>query len=123
MKPEHDFGKSFGYAFRGIVTAWRKGYNLRVQSAAGVLAVVLGLAFGISLVEWCAVVVCIGAVIGGECMNTALEDAVDLANPEVHPLAKSAKDMAAGAVLVMSIASAVIGIIIFLPRILSALGV
>ena len=56
-------------------------------------------------------------------MNTAIEDTVDLACEDLHPLAKSAKDMAAGAVLVMSIASACVGLVIFVPRILALLGV
>lgn len=123
MRPERKFVKSFGYAFTGLATAWRKGVNFRVQSAVGVLAVILGCVFGIDPVQWCIVILCIGAVISGECINTALEDVVDLASPKVHPLAKSAKDMAAGAVLFMSIATAVIGLIIFLPHILAAMGV
>lgn len=123
MKQKYSVGSSFGYAFAGIAAAWREGHNIRIQTAAGVLAVVLGFAFGISGPEWCAVLICIGAVIGGECVNTAIEDTVDLACEDLHPLAKSAKDMAAGAVLVMSIASACVGLVIFVPRILALLGV
>lgn len=123
MKPKYSVGSSFGYAFTGIATAWRKGRNIRIQTAAGILAVVLGFVFGISGPEWCAVLICIGCVIGGECVNTAIEDAVDLACEDVHPLAKSAKDMAAGAVLVMAIASLCVGLVIFVPRILAAMGV
>lgn len=123
MKPKYRVTHSFGFAFTGIGTAWKKGTNIRIQTCAGVLAVVLGLAFQISAPEWCAVVICIGAVIGGEAFNTALEDVVDLASPDIHPLAKSAKDMAAGGVLIMALASAVVGIIIFAPRVLNLLGV
>lgn len=123
MKPKYKVTSSFGYAFTGIATCWKKGTNIRIQACAGVLAVVLGLAFGISVPEWCAIIICIGAVIAGETFNTALEDLVDLASPDYHPLAKSAKDMAAGAVLIMAIASAVVGVVVFLPRILNLLGV
>lgn len=123
MKPRYSVTSSFRYAFAGIAAAWREGHNIRIQAVAGIVAVALGCAFGISGPEWCAVLVCIGAVIGGECVNTAIEDAVDLACDTVHPLAKSAKDMAAGAVLVMSIASAAVGLIIFVPRFAALLGV
>lgn len=123
MKPKYSVFRSFGFAFTGIGTAWKKGHNIRIQAAAAVIAVALGLAFQISVPEWAAIIICIGAVIGGETMNTAVEDLVDLASPDYHPLAKSSKDMAAGAVLVMAIASAVVGLVIFLPRILSLLGV
>ena len=88
---------------------------------AGVVAVVAGALLRISRGEWMAVAVCIGLVLGGECTNTALESAVDLASPARHPLAKRAKDAAAGAVLFFSLAAAIVGGIIFLPRLLDLL--
>ena len=87
---------------------------------AGVAAVVAGVLLRISRGEWMAVAVCIGLVLGGECANTALELAVDLVSPARHPLAKRAKD-AAGAVLLFSLAAAIVGAIIFLPRLLDLL--
>lgn len=120
MKPsgeKTELVSSFGYALEGIKAA-SKGRNFRIQAAVGVLAVVLGFALRISPVEWIVVVFCIGAVLGGECVNTAIEDVVDLSVKTFSPQAKHAKDIAAGAVLVMSIASLVIGLIIFLPRLL-----
>lgn len=112
--------ESFGYAFSGIAEAFRVGRNFKVQTCVAVLAVALGLVFGISPAEWALVVVCIGCVLGGECMNTAIEAVVDLASPERHELAKRAKDCAAGAVLLCSFASLAVGAFIFLPRILQA---
>ena len=118
MKPDaskNGFLESFRHALEGIGTA-AKGRNFRVQLAAGAAAVAAGLLLRISPGEWIAVALCIGLVLGGECANTALEAAVDLATPARHPLAKRAKDAAAGAVLLFSFASAVVGAIVFLPR-------
>ena len=118
MKPDaskNGFLESFRHALEGI-GATAKGRNFRVQIAAGAAAVAAGLLLRISPGEWIAVALCIGLVLGGECANTALEAAVDLSSPGLHPLAKRAKDAAAGAVLILSIASATIGAIIFLPR-------
>ena len=88
----------------------------------GVLAIVLGFVFGITPEQWLAVVICIGLVLGGECFNSALEAVVDLASPEYHDLAKAAKDMAAGAVMIFAAASFVVGCIIFVPYLLSLVG-
>ena len=109
------FAESFKYAFEGIA-ATAKGRNFKVQSCAGILAVLFGLLFDISACEWLAVLICCGLVLGGECMNTSLEALVDLTCPETHPLAKLAKDAAAGAVLCFAISSFVVGLIIFVPK-------
>lgn len=121
MKPDarpNGFFKSFRHALEGIRAAAR-GRNFRIQLAAGVAAVAAGALLRISSGEWVAVATCIGLVLGGECANTALESAVDLASPARHPLAKRAKDAAAGAVLLFSLAAAVVGAIIFLPRLVA----
>ena len=68
-------------------------------------------------------ILCFGLVLGGECFNTALEAIVDLASPEFHELARIAKDAAAGGVFICSIASFVIGFIIFFPRIMDMFGI
>lgn len=116
------FLHSFKCAFEGIAYSFAEGRNFKVQSCFAIAAVVLGIAFGINATQWAVIVVCIGLVLGGECMNTAMEALVDLASPEYHELAKHAKDCAAGAVLVGSIASVFVAALIFLPRIASALG-
>lgn len=118
MKPDsspNGLLESFRHAMDGI-GATAKGRNFRIQLAAGVAAVAAGLMLRISPGEWIAVVLCIGLVLGGECANTALEAAVDLASPLPHPLAKRAKDAVAGAVLFFSLAAAIVGAIVFLPR-------
>ena len=115
-------GKAFGCAWHGICDT-AKERNFRIELGAMVVCIALGLFFCISLSEWLVVILCFGLVLGGECFNTALEAIVDLASPEYHDLARIAKDAAAGGVLLFSIASFVIGVIIFFPRILSLLGV
>ncbi len=116
------FIKSFGYAFSGIAQAFREGRNFKVQLCFAVLAIVLGIAFRIDPVEWAAIAICIGAVLGGECMNTAIEAIVDLASPEYHELAKRAKDCAAAGVLICSFASVAVAAFVFLPRIIAFLS-
>ena len=82
---------------------------------------ICGVYFDITKLEWLFVLTAIGGMLALELMNTAIEKAVDLVTNETHPLAKAAKDTAAGAVLVYAIFSAVVGLIIFLPRIMNLL--
>ena len=107
---------SFGCAMAGVKYALRSQRNMRIHSAAAVAAITLGWLTAISLFEWLALVVVIAAVFTAELLNTAIEAAVDLAVAEYHPLAKIAKDAAAGAVLIAAVASVVIGMMIFLPK-------
>ena len=113
------FFKSFVYAFRGIVETFHVGQNFKVQLFFAVLAIGLGIGFQIDAAEWAVIAVCIGVVLGGECVNTAIESVVDLVTPEYHDLAKRAKDCAAGGVLLCAIASAIVAMILFLPRIIA----
>ena len=109
---------SFGYALRGLWTLLATQANARVHVGASVLVIVAGFWFGLTRLEWCAIVAAIGLVCTAEGLNTAFEFLTDLVSPEHHPLAEKAKDVAAGAVLVASIAAAVIGAIIFGPKLL-----
>ena len=113
--------QAFKCAFEGIF-ATAKERNFKIELCFMTLAIVLGLVFSISFLEWLCVIICFGLVLGGEVINSAIEAVVDLASPEYHELAKKAKDCAAGGVLLFSIASFVIGCLIFIPRILSLLG-
>lgn len=112
---------SFRNAIRGLGTAFKEERNLPFDCLFALVPVVLGFAFGVSLSEWLAIIVCIGLVVGMELMNTALESIVDLASPEMHHLAGRAKDCAAAACLVASASALIVGIVIFAPRILQAL--
>lgn len=101
---------------------FRTQTNARIHAMAAVAVVVAGLVFHISAGEWCAVVGAIALVLVTEAINTAIEAVVDLASPEVHPLAERAKDVAAGAVLIAAVVSVMIGLIVFGPHLLVLIG-
>ncbi len=107
--------ESFSFAFDGLRYAWRREPNFRIEVTIGALAVLFGLGLGIDLVP---ILLAIALVLGFELMNTALEVALDLYVPNPHPLAKAAKDVAAAAVLVASLVALLVGVYLFLPRIL-----
>jgi len=110
-----NFFRSFGYAFEGIRLA-TKERNMRFHLVCASIAILAGFFSKLSAVEWLILIITIALVIGLEMVNTAIENVVDLVSPEFHPLAKAAKDVAAGAVLVFAIASILIGMILFLPK-------
>ena len=109
--------KSFGYAFKGIVSLIRREHNAWIHCTAIVLVTIGGFYFALTLTEWCIVVLCFGIVLAAEGFNTAIERLVDLVSPDFHPIAGDVKDIAAGAVLICAIAAAIIGGIIFIPYI------
>ncbi|HTK03737.1 MAG TPA: diacylglycerol kinase family protein [Alphaproteobacteria bacterium] len=111
--------KSFKFAFEGLKTEFKKGRNFRIQIACGFLVIILGLILKLETFEWLSLILIITLVLILELVNTSLEAIVDLVSPEIHPKAKIAKDVAAGAVLVAAVASVVIGAVIFLPKLLS----
>ena len=108
--------KSFGFAIQGIIVFFKTQVNAWIHLIAALLAVGVGYVLNIDRWEWCAIVFAIALVLVAELLNTALEFLTDLASPSVHPLAKKVKDIAAGAVLVAAIASAIIAAIIFIPK-------
>lgn len=115
--------KSFGYAFQGIFTCIRKERNMKIHCMVAALVVIAGLILGISVTEWCICLGLFGMVMALELVNTAVEAVVDLVTEERHPLAKIAKDTAAGAVLIAAIMAAIVGLIIFVPKGLVFLGI
>ena len=112
---------SFKYAFEGIWSAIKKERNLKIHIVIMFLVIVFGIIFNISKIEWFACILLFGGVIALEIMNTAIETTVDLITMEKNPKAKLAKDASAGAVLVMAIISVIIGLMIFMPKILECL--
>lgn len=110
------FFRSFVFAYAGILAALKSEQNIRFHFTAAVIVVVAGLWTGLSGIEWMILVLAIGGMVSFEMFNSSMERIVDLASPDLHPLAKQAKDMAAGGVLVFAIASAIIGLLIFLPK-------
>lgn len=113
--------KSFGYALEGIFTCIRNERNIKIHCTVAILVVIAGAVLGITPIEWCICLTLFGLVIALELVNTAIESVVDLVTTERKPLAKIAKDTAAGAVLVAAIMAAIVGLIIFVPRIASLL--
>ena len=112
------FIRSFSYALTGITIALRGERNMRFHLYSSVVVLLISFYFSITKTEWLFILVAIGGMFALELANTAIERIVDLVTEEYHPLAKQAKDLAAGAVLVYAILSVAIGIIIFLPYIL-----
>jgi diacylglycerol kinase (ATP) len=110
--------RSFRYAFAGLWYVARTQRNFRIHLAAGALAALLALAAGFSAVEWATLALLITLVLATEMVNTVVEAAVDLASPAYHPLAKVAKDVAAGAVLLTAIGALVVGAFLFAPHFL-----
>jgi diacylglycerol kinase (ATP) len=110
--------RSFRYAFRGIVTLLASQHNAWIHAVATVGACALGLALGISRLEWCAVLLVTGLVWSAEALNTALEFLCDAAIPENHPLVGKAKDTAAGAVLVAAVIAVAVAVLVFGPHLL-----
>lgn len=107
----------FGYAFEGIFEVMQSQANFKIHLSAAVVAVTAGYYFSISTTEWCLIIIAIALVLSAETFNTAIEHLTDLVSPEYHVLAKKAKDAAAGAVLLIAIGAAIIGMIIFIPKI------
>jgi undecaprenol kinase/diacylglycerol kinase (ATP) len=110
--------KSFGYALSGIVNFFRVPSNGWIHLVMAILACAAGYYLGINRNEWFAIIFAIALVIVSEMMNTAIEMLTDLVSPDYNELAGRVKDAAAGAVLVASIAAAVIGVLVFLPKLI-----
>ncbi len=113
---------SFKYAFTGMWSAYKSERNMKIHIAVAILVILFGIFLQISTYEWLACIVCFAMVIGAEMFNTAIETVVDIAMPKKDERAKKAKDVAAGAVLVFAIGSAIIGSIIFIPKIIDYLN-
>jgi diacylglycerol kinase len=113
---------SFVFAWRGLCQVVRHENNARVHLLATVGVGVAGVALGLSVGEWLAVLGLAVLVWVAELVNSAVERLVDLVSPQPHPLARQAKDIAAGAVLVAAIGAAIGGLIIFGPKVAGLLG-
>lgn len=113
---------SFKYAFEGILQAYVGEQNLKIHTVIAILVIIFGFILKISYTEWLVCLVLIGLVLMAEFFNTSIEYLVDLASPEIHPLAKATKDTASAGVLMMAIISAIIGLIIFVPKLISFIG-
>ena len=118
MKNKKRLINSFKYAFEGIYTGLKTERNMKIHFIIVILVIIFGIILKISKMEWIICIILFAFVISLELINTAIENTVDLITQEKNPKAKIAKDVAAGAVLISAIASAIIGLIIFVPKIL-----
>lgn len=109
--------ESFKHAFKGLGTLVRTQANAKFHLLATVMVVGLGLYLHVSYFDWAILAIAIGAVWAAEALNTGLEFLADRVAPEWHELVGNAKDVAAGGVLAMAIASSIAGLLIFLPHI------
>jgi diacylglycerol kinase len=104
--------KSFGYALEGLASMLKTENNARFHLLATVAIVGLCIWQQITITEWLWISLAIALVWAFEAMNTALEALTNLASPAIHPLAKKAKDAAAGAVLVVSIFAVIVAVVV-----------
>lgn len=112
---------SFKYALQGFVQAFKSEKNMKIHTIITMLVIIVAIILKISFIEWLICIVLISMVIAAELFNTAIETTVDLAMPEKNEKAKIAKDVSASAVLILAISAAIIGLIIFLPKITASL--
>lgn len=109
---------SFKHAAVGLAAVIKEERNMKIHLFLGLIVVVFGFVFEISRMEWILVILSIGGVISLEAVNSAIERVVDLVTEEYHPLAKNAKDMAAAAVFLFAIVTIIVGVLIFVPKLL-----
>ena len=121
LKRKNNLVKSFGYAASGVVQAGSER-NFKVDVVAAIVVFAACALLQVPAWGWAVVAMCVGVQLAMETVNTAIEAIVDLASPEIHPLAKRAKDCAAGAALITACASVIVGLIVFVPALFALLG-
>ena len=110
---------SFKYAIEGIITSFKTERNMKIHIFIMILVIIAGIILKISALDWIILVIMFALVISAELFNTTFETVVDMVTKERNEKAKLAKDIAAGAVLVLAIGSIIVGLIIFIPKILN----
>ena len=116
--PRSSLIRSFGYAIAGILQLVRRQRNAQIHLFVTVVVCGASWAWGLSRIEWLILILTIAMVLGMEAVNTAIEAVVDLASPRFHPLAKQAKDVAAGGVLIVAIGAAGVALLLYGTRLL-----
>jgi len=116
VNKEKNVFDSFSRALDGFKSAYATEYHMVMHCYFAIAIIICGVLFQISYIEWLICLALIGAVIALELVNTAIEAVVNMITTDYNVYAKTAKDTSAAAVLVMSIASAVVGLIIFVPK-------
>ena len=113
--------KSFKYAFRGLYLLYKHEHNIRIHLVASVVAIGLGFVLKITTFQWYLIILCIGFVLTAEAMNSAIEKLVDHISPEENEWAGRIKDLSAAGVLLAALGAAIVGVIIFIPKLISLL--
>ena len=108
---------SFKYAIEGFISSFKTERNMKIHILGMIIVIILGIIYELNRTEWCICIFAIMLVISSELFNTAIETIVDIISPQRNEKAKLVKDISAAAVLVFAIGSAIIGLIIFLPKI------
>lgn len=120
MNPKQECKKlinSFKYAIEGFISSFKTERNMKIHILAMILVIALGAYLKLTPTEWCIIAFAIALVIGAELFNTAIETIVDMISPQKNPKAKLIKDISAAAVLALAIGAAIVGLIIFIPKI------
>ena len=115
--------KSFSYAFAGLKVLFKEEHNSWIHAVAAVCAITAGFLLDISAIEWIAIIIVIGMVISAEIVNSSLERTADFIKAERDDRKRDIKDLGAAAVLVCAITAAIIGIIIFLPKLIALITI
>ena len=111
--------QSFVYAFKGIAFIYKTEKNIYIHTFVTIMVIIMGFILKVSKVEWCFLIISIGMVFTAEAFNTAIEHFIDFISPGYRYSAGKSKDMAAAAVLFAAITAAVVGLVIFLPKIIA----
>lgn len=122
MGLKHSTARSFGYAFEGLRTAYKNEPNLKIHALFALFALAIGALLGLSVVEWLLLTFTIFYVITLELLNSVLENVVNIVSPEIKSYAKIAKDVSAACVLLAAILSVIVGLALFVPKIIALIS-
>lgn len=111
--------RAFKYAWQGLLAMVKYEHNARIHLVVAVVTIIAGFFFGISATEWCLIIICIGLVISAEALNSAVEALADKITTDRDPLIGRAKDLGATAVTLLALVAVVVGLIIFLPKVIT----
>jgi diacylglycerol kinase len=114
-KEQNKKGIGLKYAINGILLGYKEK-NFIIHNLVSICVIIFGIILNISLIEWCIIILCIGVVLTAELINTTIENIVNELSPQQSIFAKNTKDIAAGAVLIAAITAAIIGSIIYIPK-------
>ncbi len=113
--------RSFTFAFAGLKTLLKTQHNSWIHLAVTGVVLAVGALLRITAIEWCVLTLAMASVWITETLNTAIEFLTDLVSPEFHPIAGQVKDLAAAAVLISAMGAAIVGVIVFVPKMIQLL--